>query len=91
MVKTFRFTYPGSITAYGAGNSDNMNSVKAGAGTIYIRDNTRGVPNEKLIITGNTIAPLQRQTRTLISGKHFIYSEVTFKGTYFYELGSNFF
>lgn len=75
-----RYKFPGSITAYGAGNSDNLNSVKAGAGTIYIKDNTRGVPNEKLIIAGNTVDPLQRQTRTMITGSQFQFAEVTLKG-----------
>lgn len=81
-----RYTFPGSITAYGAGNSDNLNSVKAGAGTIYIKDNTRGVPNEKLIIAGNTPDPLQRQTRTMITGTRFQFAEVTLKSMKFVPL-----
>lgn len=51
----FRYKFFGLIIVYGVGNFDNLNSVKVGAGIIYIKDNIRGVSNEKLIIVGNIV------------------------------------
>lgn len=51
----FRYKFFGLIIVYGVGNFDNLNSVKVGVGIIYIKDNIRGVSNEKLIIVGNIV------------------------------------
>lgn len=53
--KNFRYKFFGLIIVYGVGNFDNLNSVKVGVGIIYIKDNIRGVLNEKLIIVGNIV------------------------------------
>ncbi|KAK3576663.1 hypothetical protein CHS0354_004948 [Potamilus streckersoni] len=79
------YDFTGTLTAYGGGNDDNLNTVKAGPGTVYIQKgaDVLSVPEQHLIITGDTTDPVQKQTRTQISGttrKDFQYDFLTLKG-----------
>ncbi|VDI26438.1 Hypothetical predicted protein [Mytilus galloprovincialis] len=80
---TQSFDFDGTITAYGGGNDDNLNTVKAGAGTIYIQDGTGNSLMNRLWIIGDTESSVQKQTHTLISGTtsdDFYYNVLSLKG-----------
>ena len=65
----YRYNFDGAITAYGGGNDNNTNTVKAGPGTVYIEHGrTESNPQNKLLIEGDTVWYMQRQTRTQITG-----------------------
>lgn len=79
----YSFDFDGTITAYGGGNDDNLNTVKAGAGTIYIQDGTGNSLMNRLWIIGDTESSVQKQTHTLISGTtsdDFYYNVLSLKG-----------
>ena len=72
--------FDGKLTAFGAGNDDDLNTFKAGPGTIYIKE---GGIKKYLIISGDTDSSIQKQTKTYISGEddEFAYDKLTLEGT----------
>lgn len=81
----FSFDFDGTLTAYGGGNGDDLNRIKAGPGTIYIQDGTGNSLMKRLWIIGNTEDPVQKQTHTLISGTtsdDFYYNVLSLKGLF---------
>ena len=76
-----RNDFNGEITAYGAGNDDNLNTFKAGPGTVYIKE---GGKKQYLTIRGDTDSSIQKQTKTYISGgdNEFAYDKLTLEGIY---------
>lgn len=80
MILAFPFsnTFSGQLSAYGAGNDDTLNSVKAGPGTIYIKEGNK----HYLIVSGDTDSSVQNQTKTYISGgdDEFTYDQLTLDG-----------
>ena len=78
-----RNVFEGKITAYGAGNDDDLNTFKAGPGTVYIKE---GGNKQYLTISGDTDSSIQKQTKTYISGtgedKQFSYDKLTLQGLY---------
>jgi hypothetical protein len=53
----FSLDFDGTITAYGGGNGDDLNTIKAGPGTIYIQDGKGNSLMKRLWIIGNTEDP----------------------------------
>ena len=83
-IPTFSLVFGGKITAYGGGNDDTLNTVKAGAGTIYIQDGTGINLLNRLWVIGDTDESGQDQTQTFISGEtadDFHYDIISLKGT----------
>lgn len=82
-VYLFSLDFDGTITAYGGGNDDTLNTVKAGAGTIYINDGTGINEKDRLWVIGNTDESGQDETQTWISGgtNDFYYHIISLKGT----------
>ena len=66
------------MTAYGAGNDDTLNTVKAGPGTIYVEEGRK----KYLTVSGDTDSSVQEQTYTYISGEkdEFVYDGLTLDG-----------
>lgn len=80
----FSYQYNGDITAYGGGNDNNLNSVKAGPGTVYINYGENTIVKPKLLkVNGDTTDGNQQQTHTIVSGtkdSDFQYLQVSLKG-----------
>lgn len=86
IIHTFSLVFGGKITAYGGGNDDTLNTVKAGAGTIYIQDGTGINLLNRLWVIGDTDESGLDQTQTYISGEttdDFHYDIISLKGTLF--------
>jgi len=76
--------YSGVMTAYGAGNDNNLNTVKAGPGTIYQVQGKSPKEVHSLTIVGDVDSSVQNQTYTYISGvaanSEFNYHMLTLSG-----------
>ena len=75
-----RNDFNGEMTTYGAGNDDNLNTVKAGPGTIYVKEDKK----RYLTVSGDTDSSVQKQTKTYISGgaNEFTYDKLTLDGNF---------
>ena len=69
------------MKAYGAGNDDS-NSVKAGPGTIYVKEGKIPKLMHKIIVVGDSESSVQQQTHTYIRGQQneFEYDLLVLKG-----------
>ncbi|KAL5010959.1 hypothetical protein ScPMuIL_013264 [Solemya velum] len=77
--------FNGDFTAYGAGNDNDLATVKAGPGTVNVFEGTKyyATPFAHLMVFGDTDSEVQLQTRTLLSGDtdaDFEYRTVTLTG-----------
>ena len=61
-------SYTGKKKAYGGGNGNNLNTVKAGPGTIYMLEGKAPKEVHSITIAGDADSPVQQQTRAYISG-----------------------
>lgn len=78
--------FNGRFTAYGAGNDNNLATIKAGSGTVIVFEGLSIFSKQivHLEVLGNTDTKAQEQTRTLLSGEtnaDFEYKTVTLTGT----------
>ncbi|KAL4230250.1 hypothetical protein ACF0H5_010636 [Mactra antiquata] len=75
--------YIGDMTALGRGNDNNLDTVKAGPGTIYLHLGKEPTVIHSIIITGDVDSTVQKQTYTYINGSSqtdFIYDSMTLTG-----------
>ena len=73
-----RNTFSGKMSAYGASNDDTLNTVKAGPGTIFLKEGNQLL----LTVSGDTDSSVQKQTYTYISGdtNQFTYDKLVLDG-----------
>ncbi|KAH3816433.1 hypothetical protein DPMN_117949 [Dreissena polymorpha] len=75
------------MSAYGGGNGNNLQTVKAGPGTIYIKSGKSPKLVHKLSIVGDVDSSVQQQTKAYISGdaskSEFTYNILTLAGKLF--------
>ena len=73
-----RNTFSGKMSAYGAGNDDTLNTVKAGPGTIFLKEGNQLL----LTVSGDTDSSVQNQTYAYITGEanEYTYDQLTLDG-----------
>lgn len=73
------------MKAYGGGNDNNLNTVKAGPGTIYLLEGKAPKQVHALTVVGDADSPVQNQTKAYISGNtgEFVYNLLTLSGMAF--------
>lgn len=83
-----RNSFTGKLKAYGGGNDNNLNTVKAGPGTIYLLEGKAPKEVHSVIITGDADSPVQEQTKAYLSGNagEFVYSMLTLSGMLIYHM-----
>ena len=77
-----RNSFNGKLSAYGAGNDVTLEAVKAGPGTIFLKEGKQF----HLRVHGDTDSSVQQQTSTYISGEddEFAYDQLTLDGNIIY-------
>lgn len=82
----FRNDFTGDIIAYGGGNEHELDTVKAGPGTVYYLEGKSPKTVHSLLIAGDTDSAVQEQTHTLIIGDdaEFKYNLITVTGKHIF-------